>query len=110
MVDVYDSEELINSISKRDLMLPANTSELGQNYPNPFNPSTKIKFTLSKPENVRIEIYNTIGQKVEILFNQPMNAGYHEVEFNAKSLSSGIYFYHIEAGEFQDMKKMLLIR
>ena len=91
-------------------MLPANTFELGQNYPNPFNPSTKIKFTLSKSVNVKIEIYNTLAQKVETLFNQPMNAGHHEVEFNAKSLSSGIYFYQIEAGEFRDMKKMLLIR
>jgi len=83
---------------------------LGQNYPNPFNPTTYISFDLPKPEHVKIEIFSTLGQKVETLLNQRMKAGYHEVEFNAHSLSSGIYFYRIEAGEFQDVKKMILIR
>ena len=83
---------------------------LGQNYPNPYNMNTKIKFSLLKPENVIIEVYNIVGQKVETLFNKPMKAGYHEVEFNAQNLSSGIYFYRIEAGEFQDVKKMILIK
>ena len=83
---------------------------LNQNYPNPFNPSTKIKFALPKLEIVKIEVYNTLGQRVEILLNQQMQAGQHEIEFNAQNLSSGIYYYRIEAGEFQDVKKMVLIR
>ena len=83
---------------------------LYQNYPNPFNPSTKIKFTLPKPETVKIEVYNIIGQKIETLLNKHMPSGYHEVEFNVQNLSSGIYFYRIEAGEFQDVKKMVLLR
>jgi predicted GH43/DUF377 family glycosyl hydrolase len=83
---------------------------LYQNYPNPFNPSTKIKFALPKAEDVIIEVYNTLGQKVEILLNQHMKAGQHEVELNASNLSSGVYFYKIEAGEFQDVKKMILLK
>jgi hypothetical protein len=83
---------------------------LGQNFPNPFNPSTKIKFELPKPETVKIEIYNIIGQKIETLLNQPMPEGYHEVTFNAQNLSSGIYLYRVEAGALQDVKKMILLR
>ena len=87
-----------------------NKFSLGQNYPNPFNPSTKIKFALPKAEKVKIELYNTLGQNVRTLLNQRLKAGYHEVEFNAANLSSGIYFYRIEAGEFQDVKKMVLLK
>jgi len=83
---------------------------LWQNYPNPFNPSTKIKFALPKPENVKIEFYNLIGQKVKTLLNQHMPAGFHEVEFNGQNLFSGIYWYRIEAGNFQDVKKMILLK
>jgi hypothetical protein len=81
-----------------------------QNYPNPFNPSTSIEFSLPKPENVNIEVYNTLGQIVETLLNQHMKAGNHEVEFNAQNLSSGIYYYRFKAGEFQDVKKMVVIK
>ena len=83
---------------------------LEQNYPNPFNPSTKIKFALSKAEVVKIEIYNTLGQGLETLLNEHMKVGQYEVEFNGSNLSSGIYFYQIEAGDFQDVKKMVLIK
>jgi len=83
---------------------------LSQNYPNPFNPSTKIKFALPKAEKVKIDLYNTLGQRVDILLNQHMRAGQHEVEFNAENLSSGIYYYRIDAGEFQGVKKMILIK
>jgi N-acetylneuraminic acid mutarotase len=83
---------------------------LHQNYPNPFNPSTNIKFALPKQETVKIEVYSIIGQKIETLLNKPMPAGYHEVEFNGQNLSSGVYFYRIETGEFQDVKKMILLK
>jgi hypothetical protein len=84
--------------------------ELLQNYPNPFNPLTTIEFTLPKSEEVKIEIFNTLGQKIYVLLNQHMKAGNHEVEFNVANLSSGIYFYRIEAGEFQDVKKMIMLK
>jgi hypothetical protein len=103
---IYDPTE---TVITANTLLPK-IHRLYPNYPNPFNPSTKIKFTLPNPENVRIEVYNTIGQKIETLLHKNMSEGYHEVEFNAQNLSSGIYFYRIEAGEFQDVKKMILLR
>ena len=69
-----------------------------------------VILSYSGPENVKIEIYNTLGQRIETLFNQKMKTGYHEVDFNANNLSSGIYFYKLNAGDFQDVKKMILIR
>ena len=104
-----DSSSLSTGINQLNQELPKKFS-LSQNYPNPFNPSTKIKFTLPKPESVKIEVYNVIGQKVQTLLNKPMSAGYHELEFNGQNLSSGIYLYRIEAGEWKDVKKMILIR
>jgi hypothetical protein len=86
------------------------TFALDQNYPNPFNPSTKIKFSLAKSVHVNIDIFNLIGQKVQTLLNSPLPAGNHEIEFNANNISSGIYFYIIEAGEFQDVKKMIFLK
>jgi hypothetical protein len=83
---------------------------LDNNYPNPFNPVTHIRYGLPKTSDVKIEIYNIIGQKIKTLLDKPMEAGYHQVEFNSQNLSSGIYFYRIEAGEFQDVKKMILIK
>ncbi len=84
--------------------------ELNQNYPNPFNPSTVIRFGLPEKTNVKISIYNLIGEKVADLVSQEMNAGYYEVQFNANGLSSGVYLYRIEAGSFISVKKMLLLK
>jgi PKD repeat protein len=83
---------------------------LNQNYPNPFNPTTKIKFDLPKPEKIKIEVFDLLGQKIKTLLNKPMPKGYHEVEFTAKNLPSGVYLYKIEAGKFQEVKKMILLR
>jgi hypothetical protein len=84
--------------------------KLHQNFPNPFNPSTHITFTLPKPENVKIEIYNSLGQKVGLLINQKMSAGYHIIQFINGNLSSGIYYYRIDAGKYHDVKKMALLK
>lgn len=83
---------------------------LYQNYPNPFNPSTTIEYDLPKSADVKIEVFNIAGQKIRTLLNEKMAAGSHQVEFNAQNLSSGIYFYKIEAGKFQDVKKMILLK
>ncbi len=84
--------------------------QIFQNYPNPFNTSTQIKIYLADPDFVDIEVYNTLGKKIKTLLKKRLNAGHHEVIFNAQNLSSGIYFYKIQAGGFQDVKKMILIR
>ncbi len=84
--------------------------ELSQNYPNPFNPGTKISFSLPQAENVKVIIYDQLGQKVTELVNGNMEAGKHEVEFNASNLASGLYFYRIQAGGFSAVKKMMLLK
>ncbi len=83
---------------------------LRQNYPNPFNPSTKIAYALPEAADVTITVYNTLGQKVAVLLKAKKPAGYHSVTFNASSLSTGIYYYEIKAGDFQQIKKMVLIK
>lgn len=84
--------------------------QLFQNYPNPFNSSTQIKFYLQDPNDVNIEVYNTLGKRIKTLLKKRLNAGHHEVIFKAQDLSSGIYFYRIQAGAFQDVKQMILIK
>ncbi len=83
---------------------------LTQNYPNPFNPSTKINFSLPQPGRVRLSVFNSLGQEVETLIDKDMIAGDHRVTFNAGNFPSGIYFYRIEAGEYHDVKKMVLLK
>lgn len=83
---------------------------LHQNYPNPFNPSTKIKFALPEKANVKLSIYNLLGEKVAELVNGELTAGYHEVEFLAKAIPSGVYFYELHAGAFREVKKMILLK
>jgi hypothetical protein len=83
---------------------------LYQNYPNPFNPSTMISYQLPMTSEVELSIYNILGQKVQTLVLEKQNAGNLQVEWDASGFSSGIYYYKIEAGEFQDVKKMVLLR
>ena len=86
------------------------TFELHQNYPNPFNPSTVIDFELPANSDVRLEVYNMLGQRVAILLNGQKPAGRHQVSFDASSLSSGMYIYRITAGEFVQTRKMMLVQ
>lgn len=83
---------------------------LHQNYPNPFNQSTTIKISLGKIENIKLELFNILGQKIKTLLHEQLQAGIHKINFNADGLASGIFFYRIEAGKFQNMKKMLLMK
>ncbi|MBZ0183633.1 MAG: T9SS type A sorting domain-containing protein [Melioribacteraceae bacterium] len=89
--------------------LPTEFSLL-QNYPNPFNPTTTIKYSLPVDSKVLMEVYNILGEKVMTLINQEVKAGYNEVIFNANNLSSGIYTYTISTGEFNQVKKMMLLK
>ena len=87
-----------------------NDYELSQNYPNPFNPETTIRFSLPGAGNVKIVVYNMLGEEVAILLDGVLSAGTHELNFNGSSLTSGVYFYKIEAGNFRAVKKMLLLK
>jgi len=83
---------------------------LSQNFPNPFTKKTSISYTLPKPTHVSIKIYNIKGQLVKTLINENKPAGYHTIEWNAKGLSSGIYFYKFEANDKVFIKKMIILR
>jgi len=83
---------------------------LSQNYPNPFNPTTEIKYALPKAENVRLQIFNTLGQLVYTLIDKQQSAGYYQVQFDASKLSSGVYLYRLQAGEHIMTKKMILLK
>lgn len=83
---------------------------LTQNYPNPFNPSTVISYSLANEGFVTLKVYNNIGQQVAELVNTNQSAGIYNVTFNSATLSSGVYFYRLDANGFTDTKKMLLIK
>ena len=83
---------------------------LSQNYPNPFNPSTKIEFSIPEASDVRLEVFNMLGQKVQTLKNERMAAGYYSVVFEAGGLSSGVYVYQLRMGNAILTKRMLLLK
>jgi endonuclease I len=84
--------------------------KLDQNFPNPFNPSTIISFTLPENGFTRLNVYNSIGQEVVSLVNEKLESGYHQYNFNAADLTSGVYFYKLESGNFVKINKMLLLK
>jgi len=86
------------------------TFELNQNYPNPFNPATTIRFSIPDQQFVSLKIFNILGQQVSTLVNEVKNAGVYQVNFDASKLSSGVYFYTIEAGSNITTKKMMLVK
>lgn len=101
------SPTAIENIS--DLSLPEEYS-LSQNYPNPFNPTTNIYYQIPNAGIVTLNIYNVLGDEIAVLVNEEKPAGNYEVIFNASQLSSGIYFYKIQAGSFIVTKKMQLLK
>jgi len=84
--------------------------EISQNYPNPFNPTTSIQFRIPENSFVSLKIYNVLGKEIATLLNEQKNSGSYEVNFDATNLTSGIYFYRIEANSFVKTKKMILIK
>ena len=86
------------------------TFKLYQNYPNPFNPTTTISYDLPERSRVKLVIYNILGQEVATLVNGEQEPGRYSVKFDASGLPSGIYFYRLQAGNFIEQKKMILIK
>ena len=87
-----------------------NDYELMQNYPNPFNPTTNIEFALPQYSYVNLAVYNTLGELVETLISEELNAGTYNYDWTAEGLPSGIYFYSIIAGKYTDTKKLVLMK
>lgn len=84
--------------------------DLSQNYPNPFNPSTVIRYQIPEASYVSLRIYDVLGREVATLVDEAKDAGYYEAVFDASSLSSGMYFYRMQAGEFVSVKKLMVLK
>ncbi len=84
--------------------------DLSQNYPNPFNPATQIRFSLPKDSHVTLRIFNILGQQVKVLVDEYHTAGTYTATFDAGTFSSGVYFYRIEAGDYVETKRMMLLK
>ena len=99
----------MTSVNETGSDLPTSYS-LKQNYPNPFNPNTIIFYSLPLASNVRLIVYNSLCQTVKVFENGFKNAGNYSINFNGAELPSGTYYYKIEAGEFSQIKKMILLK
>ena len=87
-----------------------NEYDLEQNFPNPFNPTTTIGYVLKEKTNAKLILLNAIGEEVAVLVNEEQDKGLHKIDFNANTLASGVYFYRLQAGDFVQTKKMLLLK
>lgn len=84
--------------------------ELNQNYPNPFNPTTQLSYNLKTDGNVKLTVFNLVGQSVAVLVDGYQTAGYYEVSFDANELPAGIYLYKLQVGEYSSVKRMTLVK
>ncbi len=117
MVSIYsnnylfwtDSLDVVTSLENDNQKVPKIFS-LDQNVPNPFNPVTSINYQLPKASEVKLSAYNVLGQRVVTLVNERQNVGTYKVEWDASEFASGIYYYRLDAGNFTDVKKMVLLR
>lgn len=109
-VAIAGANRRVTSIENRSNVIPGEFT-LDQNYPNPFNPSTAIRFTLPQAGDVTLIVYNTLGQNVATLVNnQRFVQGSHTVSFDASGLSSGVYLYRVESGNYSATRKMILMK
>ena len=103
------SEMITTSVRQSSAQAPERF-ELEQNYPNPFNPSTVISYQLAVNSNVTLKVYDLLGREVAVLVNERKDAGRYSVQWSASRFSSGIYFYFLSAGKFQETKRMILLK
>ncbi|MCZ6818344.1 MAG: T9SS type A sorting domain-containing protein [Calditrichaeota bacterium] len=101
---------MVTSAPASELHVVPNEFELFEAFPNPFNPSTQIQYALPEHSLVRLSVYDVQGRRVAILVNATQPAGKHTVSFDAKNLATGVYFYRLTAGAFQQTKKILLVK
>jgi hypothetical protein len=106
-----DSVQIVTSVdpkTKSDNLI--STYELGQNFPNPFNSTTLIRFTIPKAGIIRLTVFDLFGREVKSLVNDWQTAGNHRVSFIADDLPTGVYFYKLQAGDYSQTKKMILMK
>ena len=107
MFFLFYTGDVVSSVDEE--ILPENFW-IEQNYPNPFNPGTKIRYSLPQDGPVTLKIFNVLGKEVQTLLNEVQTEGEHLVEFSGSALSSGIYFYKLEAAGLIEVKKMILMK
>ncbi|TFH02065.1 MAG: T9SS type A sorting domain-containing protein [Calditrichales bacterium] len=108
VLDVYDNE--VTSPVMEDADNQPTRFSLRQNYPNPFNPSTQIDFQLAKSEFVTLKVFNVLGEEIATLLSASLPSGSHSYEWDASGQTSGVYYYQLIAGDFSEVKKMILLR
>lgn len=102
-------ETWITDVKVEEGYVPESFS-LQQNYPNPFNPSTKITFSVPQSGFTTLSVYNLLGEKIATLLSQELSAGKYTIDFNASNLSTGVYFYNLDSGDFSAIKKMIILK
>jgi hypothetical protein len=109
VVAINSREGQPSSLSEDQNTTPV-SFKLEQNYPNPFNPTTKINYELPITNYVDLSIYNSLGQKVATLVSERQSAGSYQVQWNASGFAAGLYYYRLHAGNFSDVKKLILLK
>jgi len=109
-IDVYTPPISSVGIEEKEKQSHPFSWELFQNYPNPFNPTTTINYSLVKGGDVKIMVYNTLGQVVAVLMDEYQSQGLHSVKWDAQELANGVYFYRLDIGGFSSVKKCLLLK
>jgi hypothetical protein len=104
---LVDTLDILTGMNNNEV--PLNYS-LGQNYPNPFNPATLIEYSLPKESFVKLSVYDVLGNEIDVLVNETQKGGNYEIGWKAENFTSGVYFYKIEAGEFTQTRKMILLK
>ena len=107
---VFENKGTVVSVNKFENIKTPDSFILNQNYPNPFNPTTTISYSLPKSSMVKLQIINVLGEVIETLVNEEKATGNYKVIFNASSLTSGIYFYRLQSGNFATTKKLILLK
>lgn len=106
---IYFNKDFTTKLTTQENQVVTNFL-LHQNYPNPFNPVTKINFSIPTTQFTVLKVYNSLGQVISTLVNEQLQPGSYEYTFDGSGLASGVYFYRLEAGEFLEAKRMLLIK
>ena len=106
---LYTQQPIITELKTSNSLIP-DKYEMSQNYPNPFNPSTVIEFEIPQESKVVLEVFNILGEKMTTLVNEVKTPGYYNVKFDAGLFSSGFYIYRIQAENFVEVKKMILLK
>ncbi|MBN2029558.1 T9SS type A sorting domain-containing protein, partial [bacterium] len=104
----FSDSVLVTRVDIVDSDVPGRYS-LSQNYPNPFNPETTIRFDVKAPCRVVLKVYNLLGREMAKLVDEPYQPGRYQIQFDATGCASGIHFYRIEMGDFQSIKKMIIL-